>query len=114
MLQDACVAQQSPPGITEYFDFTNVDVSHAATINLLTDNPADTISTVLTDQTMVWAKVAVAVDSGAVVHVSPAHVFSLAFDGKTAETSKYFAADGSPIDNLGSSLFVPRMSTGSA
>lgn len=49
-----------------------------------------------------WATIAVAVDSGAVAHVSPPNVFSLTIGDKTAGKGKYFAADGNPMDKMGS------------
>ena len=77
---------------------------------MLTDTPANDndICTQQTQENMVWAKVAVAVDSGAVAHVAPANVFSLTINEETKAKGKYYAADGSPIDNLGSQTVSAR------
>ena len=42
-----------------------------------------------------------AVDSGACAHVTPAEIFGILHMGKEKLAPKYFAADGSPIENLG-------------
>ena len=49
---------------------------------------------------MVWAQVPCAVDSGACAHVSPPDIFGIS--GKeTVTKTKYYGADGSPIDEFG-------------
>ena len=49
---------------------------------------------------MIWAQVSVAVDSGAVAHVSPPNVFAIDIvtDGPKGP---YYAANGNEIKNLG-------------
>ena len=59
-----------------HFDFTTFTGPHAASNNLITGANADTVCNVQTQHELVWAKVAVAMDSGAVAHVSPANVFT--------------------------------------
>ena len=50
-----------------------------------------------------WVKIAIALDSGAVKHVTPANIFSVTTEQteKSRAGHKYFGADGSPIPNLG-------------
>ena len=49
----------------------------------------------------VWAQVPCAVDSGACAHVSPPGIFGVTERKEANIKGKYFAADGSPIDEFG-------------
>ena len=49
----------------------------------------------------VWAQVPCAVDSGACAHVSPPDIFGKLEQKEAITKGKYFAADGSPIDEFG-------------
>ena len=71
------------------------------TLNLLMDgNPSDNgINNV--EGKFVWCQVPCAVDSGACAHVSPPDVFGRTPASAVLQKAKYYAADGSPIDELG-------------
>lgn len=51
--QDTCAVHQSPPGITEQFDFNNFTVANLQSIDVVTDKQSDTNCTVQTEQTLV-------------------------------------------------------------
>ena len=70
-------------------------------INLLTaSEPVDSLMPV--EKGYVWAIVPCAVDSGACAHVSPPDIFGRSSSSNIVKVGKYFAADGSPIDEMGS------------
>ena len=68
-------------------------------INLITaiDNSDNQVNAV---SEMVWVQIPCAVDSGACAHVTPANLFAILGPGAKG-VPKYFAADGSPIENMG-------------
>ena len=69
-------------------------------INLLTDIPTSSTEVNAVDQKLVWAQIPCAVDSGACAHVTPANIFAIL--GKVEGLKpKFYAADGSPIENMG-------------
>ena len=49
----------------------------------------------------VWAQIPCAVDSGACAHVPPPDIFGKLKHPEATTKGKYFAADGSPIDEFG-------------
>ena len=70
-------------------------------LNLITDIGSD--SDVLNiNEDMVWVQVPCAVDSGACANVAPGGVFKMYSPTETKLAPKFYGADGSPIDNLGS------------
>ena len=71
-----------------------------AQINLI-QMAAEDRSVFNVNQGMVWVQVPCAVDSGACANVTPGGIFSLEAATLKLEP-KFFGADGSPIDNLGS------------
>ena len=70
------------------------------TINMITAiEDSDEVLNV--DQGLVWVQVPCAVDSGACANVSPGGIFAVMEANPIKMKAKFFAADGSPIDNLG-------------
>lgn len=69
-------------------------------INLLTAIPSSTTEVNAINQKLVWAQIPCAVDTGACAHVTPANIFAI-LNGIAGLQPKYYAADGSPIQNLG-------------
>ena len=69
-------------------------------INLLTAIPSTSTEVNAVNQKLVWAQIPCAVDSGACAHVAPANIFAI-LSGMEGLQPKYYAADGSPIQNLG-------------
>ena len=70
-------------------------------VNLITDIGAN--SDVLNvDQELVWVQVPCAVDSGSCANVAPKDIFSIESPTTEKLLPKFFGADGSPIENLGS------------
>ena len=69
-------------------------------INLLTAIPSNTTEVNAVNQKLVWAQIPCAVDSGACAHVTPANIFAI-LSGVSGLQPIYYAADGSPIQNLG-------------
>ena len=76
-------------------DMANLD---DPSINLITENPDSAILNL--NQKMVWVQVPCAVDSGACANVAPVGIFSLE-KSLIKLQPKFFGADGSPIENLG-------------
>ena len=74
-------------------------VRDSAELNLIT--PLEDNSVLNLNQKMVWVSVPCAVDSGACANVTPAGIFSLE-KSLIQLDPKFFGADGSPIENLGS------------
>ena len=77
---------------------TVIDLANAE-VDLITENPDSSILNL--NQKMVWVQVPCAVDSGACANVTPAGIFSLEKSLLKLDP-KFFGADGSPIENLGS------------
>ena len=48
-----------------------------------------------------WVQIPCAVDSGSCAHVAPPGIFGAMVEPQKVTKGKYFAADGSPIDELG-------------
>ena len=70
-------------------------------INIITDEQVG--KSILNVGELKWAKIAIALDSGAVKHVTPANIFSVTTEPteKSRSGHNYFGADGSAIPNLG-------------
>ena len=69
-------------------------------INLITDVES-TLDVLNVNEELVWAQVPCAVDSGACANVAPKGIFKFHVNGDGKLAPKFFAADGSPIENLG-------------
>ena len=72
-------------------------------LNLFTDTPGGKCCAISAVEKKVWNLIAIAVDSGACAHVTPANVFSLTTEETQAskDKHKYFDASGGEIANLG-------------
>ena len=70
-------------------------------INLMTSIQESSVEINSVGQKLVWVQVPCAVDSGACAHVTPANIFCL-LGSVEGLKPKYYAADGSPITNMGS------------
>jgi len=76
------------------------DFLHSS-INLMTSIQDSSAEINNVGQKLVWVQVPCAVDSGACAHVTPANIFCM-LGSVEGLKPKYYAADGSPIENMGS------------
>ena len=76
------------------------DFLHSS-INLMTSIQDSSAEINNVGQKLVWVQVPCAVDSGACAHVTPANIFCM-LGSIEGLKPKYYAADGSPIENMGS------------
>ena len=80
---------------------TSYHIAPCKGVNLLVANNAINQSVMNVEKGHVWAQVPCAVDSGACAHVSPPGRFAVTEQKEANIKAKYFAADESPIDDIG-------------
>ena len=83
------------------FHHTSYHIAPSNGVHLLVANNEVNQSVMNVEKGYVWAQVPCAVDSGACAHVSPPGIFGVTEQKEANIKGKYFAADGSPIDELG-------------
>ena len=82
------------------YHHTSYHIAPPNGINLLV-SASEPGAVMTVEKEYVWAQIPCAVDSGACAHVSPPDIFGKLKHPEAIAKGKYFAADGSPIDEFG-------------